>query len=98
MPTRIDEFAPQYKPVWRRLYQGYADFYKTPMTDETAELYFASLGHLLRTSSASQLPREERRAFPQTTDGLPRPFRAGQVAVRVSLTVAREARRKTHEQ
>lgn len=44
MPTRIVELAPQYKPVWRRLYQGYADFYKTPMTDETADRLWGWLG------------------------------------------------------
>ena len=27
----------EHKPAWRRLYQGYADFYRSPMTDEIAD-------------------------------------------------------------
>jgi GNAT superfamily N-acetyltransferase len=36
-PVAIVEPSPQHKPAWRRLYQGYADFYRVPMTDENAD-------------------------------------------------------------
>lgn len=33
----IRPVTPDDKPAWRRLYQGYADFYKSEQTDEMAE-------------------------------------------------------------
>ena len=37
MSVTIDRLKDSDKTDWRRLYDGYAAFYKMPMTDETAE-------------------------------------------------------------
>ena len=37
MSVTIDRLKDSDKADWRRLYNGYAAFYKMPMTDETAE-------------------------------------------------------------
>lgn len=62
MPTiRITTPKAEHKPAWRRLFQGYADFYKVEMTDAAADAVWGWINdpsHVVEGIFAEQVAKD----------------------------------------
>jgi GNAT superfamily N-acetyltransferase len=92
-PIQIVEPRPEHKPAWRRLYQGYADFYRVPMTDEIADRLWTWLnnpGHAMEARLA--LDENGEPIGLAHFRNFPRPLAAAYAGFLDDLFVAPEAR------